>query len=74
MISTGTGIAPFISFMQEYHFRQTTNLNINDLTLFFGSKNRDSDFIYEEEIYKRLQDKILKSLHLAFSRDQVKNY
>ena len=54
MISTGTGIAPFISFMQEYYFRQTTNLKINDLTLFFGSKNRDSDFIFEEEIYKRL--------------------
>ena len=69
MISTGTGVAPFISFLQHY---SSHNQDINHLILFFGSKNRNSDFIYEQELNQFKDNKILQNLHLAFSRDQVK--
>jgi sulfite reductase alpha subunit-like flavoprotein len=74
MIATGTGIAPFISFFQEYYHRKSLNYDVNDLTLFFGSKNRDYDYIYEEELNKFQQHSILTNIYLAFSRDSVYIY
>lgn len=63
MIGPGTGIAPFRAFLQERHFHGATGKH----WLFFGERNRASDFFYEEEwkIYQNLR------LHTAFSRDQA---
>jgi sulfite reductase alpha subunit-like flavoprotein len=71
MFSTGTGVAPFISFLQETEYRKNLQKEINELILFFGSKNRESDFIYEEEILNWKEKEILSGLYLAFSRDSV---
>lgn len=71
MISTGTGIAPFISFFQEFETRKKNQLNINRNYLFFGSRNRDSDFIYENDLINWQTQKIISELFLSFSRDQV---
>lgn len=65
-ICTGTGIAPFISFFQEF----SHNSHNGELTLLFGSKNKNYDFIYEEEINLFLEKQIIKKLYTAFSRDQ----
>jgi sulfite reductase (NADPH) flavoprotein alpha-component len=72
MFSTGTGVAPFISFLQETEYRKNLQKDTNELILFFGSKNRDCDFIYEEEILSWKENGLLSGLYLAFSRDSVK--
>lgn len=62
MIGPGTGVAPFRAFIQE---RAQSSASGNHW-LFFGERNRSSDFFYEEE-WKSHQN--LK-LDAAFSRDQ----
>lgn len=80
MICTGTGIAPYISFLQEFKYRSTTSSNtdknstINPNTLIFGSRNRHFDFIYEEDLREFNKTDILNSIHSCFSRDQDRKY
>ncbi|MCF7806132.1 MAG: sulfite reductase [Simkaniaceae bacterium] len=65
MIGPGTGIAPYRAFLQERsHFRSTGNH-----WLFFGDRNRQSDFYYEDFFTDFKKTHLLK-LSLAFSRDQ----
>lgn len=63
MIGPGTGIAPFRAFMQErqYHGAKGNHW------LFFGERNRESDFFYEHEWNNHENLKV----HTAFSRDQA---
>jgi len=42
------------------------------IDLFFGNRNKDQDFLYEEELKRLKTDGVLSSLHTAFSRDQEK--
>ena len=66
MICTGSGIAPFISFLQELDKRNEKGYQTY---LIFGSKNKQSDFIFEDEL-KQYQNKgVLTELNEAFSRD-----
>lgn len=65
MIGPGTGIAPFRSFLQERIAQRATGTH----WLFFGERNRHTDFYYEEEWNHYVQEGLLK-LSLAFSRDQ----
>jgi len=39
--------------------------------LYFGCKNKNIDYIYEDEISDYSARKVITSLHLAFSRDQA---
>lgn len=66
MMCTGTGIAPFISFLQEMNF---IGKQPYETYLIFGSKNRKSDFIFESELNEYKNKKVLTELHGAFSRD-----
>lgn len=62
MIGAGTGIAPYLGFLQQKRQAETH--------LFFGERYRDKDFIYQE-LLEELQNKgHLTQLHTAFSRDQ----
>ena len=64
MIGPGTGVAPFRAFIQE-----RVQQNIFDNWLFFGERQKNLDFYYEEEFMQlSLQQKL--KLSLAFSRDQ----
>jgi sulfite reductase (NADPH) flavoprotein alpha-component len=64
MIGPGTGVAPFRAFIQE-----RIEQNANDNWLFFGERNRDFDFYYQDEFIELEKNNKLK-LSLAFSRDQ----
>ncbi len=66
MIGAGTGIAPFRSFLQE---REAQGLKGNTW-LFFGEQRFYSDFLYQLEWQKYVQDGVLENISLAFSRDQ----
>lgn len=78
MICTGTGIAPFISFFQEFQHLMTDKgydcSNINHNVLIFGSKNKQYDFIYEQEIGDYSKKSIIKQVFTAFSRDQESKF
>lgn len=67
MVGPGTGIAPFRAFLEERQARKASGNN----WLFFGDRNRDTDFIYQDEIEALQSEGVLTRLDLAFSRDQA---
>jgi sulfite reductase (NADPH) flavoprotein alpha-component len=66
MIGAGTGIAPFISLLQEREANNATGKN----WLIFGERHRNYDFYFKDFILD-LEKKNMLSLDLAFSRDQA---
>jgi sulfite reductase (NADPH) flavoprotein alpha-component len=66
MVGPGTGVAPFRAFLEERRELGATGKN----WLFFGERNRASDFFYAEQLFGYYKDGFLTHLDLAFSRDQ----
>ncbi|MCT9009451.1 bifunctional nitrate reductase/sulfite reductase flavoprotein subunit alpha [Streptomyces rhizosphaerihabitans] len=66
MVGPGTGIAPFIGFLDERRALGHRAPN----WLFFGEQHRATDFYYEDELTALLADGTLTRLDTAFSRDQ----
>ncbi|MEW2044678.1 molybdopterin-dependent oxidoreductase [Streptomyces sp. NPDC005476] len=66
MVGPGTGVAPFVGFLEERRARGHRAPN----WLFFGEQHRASDFYYEEELTGLRDDGTLARLDTAFSRDQ----
>lgn len=67
MVGPGTGIAPFIAFLQE---RQATGAHGKNW-LFFGEQRAAYDFYYQEELQALQKANVLTRLDTAFSRDQA---
>jgi sulfite reductase (NADPH) flavoprotein alpha-component len=67
MVGPGTGIAPFRAFLQEREVLGAPGKS----WLFFGDRNRTTDFLYEEEIDAWRGKGVLHRLDTAFSRDQA---
>lgn len=67
LIGPGTGVAPFRAFLQERMALQAAGKN----WLFYGERNRASDFYYGEFLLELEKQGRLR-LDLAFSRDQAK--
>jgi sulfite reductase alpha subunit-like flavoprotein len=72
LCATGTGIAPYIGFLQELEHKKKLGETFNKVFLYFGTKNKNFDFIFEEELTNWLNQGIIDKLFLAFSRDQEK--
>ncbi|MFJ7965317.1 molybdopterin-dependent oxidoreductase [Streptomyces sp. NPDC096324] len=66
MVGPGTGIAPFMGFLNERRALGHRAPN----WLFFGEQHRATDFYYEDELDAFLADGTLSRLDTAFSRDQ----
>ena len=66
MIGAGTGVAPFIGFLEERRARGDGGRN----WLFFGEQRRSTDHYYANELDAFRADGVLHHLDLAFSRDQ----
>jgi NADPH-dependent sulfite reductase flavoprotein alpha-component len=66
MVGPGTGIAPFLGFLDERRARGHRAPN----WLFFGEQHRATDFYYRDDLAARLADGSLARLDTAFSRDQ----
>jgi sulfite reductase (NADPH) flavoprotein alpha-component len=64
LIGPGTGIAPFRAFLQERLAKQAKGKN----WLFFGERNRATDFYYED-FWLSLEHQGRLRLDCAFSRD-----
>jgi sulfite reductase (NADPH) flavoprotein alpha-component len=67
MVGPGTGVAPYRAFMQERLAKNAQGKN----WLFFGERNRKTDYFYEEDWTQWTSQGNLKT-DLAFSRDQPK--
>ncbi|MEW1824302.1 bifunctional nitrate reductase/sulfite reductase flavoprotein subunit alpha [Streptomyces sp. NPDC088196] len=66
MVGPGTGVAPFVGFLQERRALGHSAPN----WLFFGEQHRATDFYYEEELAGLSDEGALARLDTAFSRDQ----
>ena len=65
MVGPGTGIAPFIAFLQEREATNATGKN----WLFFGDQHEACDFLYESDLKAYHESGLLTRLDVAFSRD-----
>lgn len=68
MLAAGTGIAPFIGFMQE-----RAQQNSGDNILFFGEKTQQNHFLCRQQLERWVAQQQL-TLHTAFSRDQQQKF
>ncbi len=66
MVGPGTGVAPFLGFLEERFARGARGRN----WLFFGEQRRATDFYHREKLELLHGDGFLTRLDLAFSRDQ----
>ncbi|XP_075864045.1 methionine synthase reductase [Microcebus murinus] len=71
MVGPGTGIAPFIGFLQhrEKLQEQHPDGNFGAMWLFFGCRHKDRDYLFREELRHFLKQGILTHLKVCFSRD-----
>lgn len=67
MIGSGTGVAPFRSFVHQRNYNGDTGRN----WLFFGNPHQRTDFLYQTEWQEFLSSGVLSDISLAFSRDQA---
>eukprot|EP00803_Ostreobium_quekettii_P006467 evm.model.scf_808.6 EVM.evm.TU.scf_808.6 scf_808:25755-30501(-) len=69
MIGPGTGVTPFLGFLQERRARrQAGGEQSAPCWLFFGCRQPTEDFLYEDELKDFLEEKTLNRLEVAFSR------
>ncbi|KAI8714828.1 hypothetical protein NCS52_01203700 [Fusarium sp. LHS14.1] len=73
MIGPGTGVAPFRGFVRERIEQKRQVQGIGTLTLFYGCRTADEDFLYKDE-WKAYQDELGDKfqMHVAFSRQTEK--
>lgn len=64
LISNGTGIAPFLGMIHE-------NTKCIKTHLFWGGRNKSSYNLYRDLVTKAIQNKQLKSLNIAYSREST---
>ncbi|XP_064452947.1 methionine synthase reductase isoform X4 [Mirounga angustirostris] len=71
MVGPGTGIAPFIGFLQhrEKLQEQHPDGHFGAMWLFFGCRHKDRDYLFREELRHFHQRGILTHLKVSFSRD-----
>ncbi|MBL8739482.1 MAG: NADPH-dependent assimilatory sulfite reductase flavoprotein subunit, partial [Myxococcales bacterium] len=67
MIGPGTGVAPFRAFLQERRAQKASGKS----WLFFGVRNRATDYLYESDWQSFQKDGVLTRIDVAFSRDQA---
>ncbi|MBH0777309.1 bifunctional nitrate reductase/sulfite reductase flavoprotein subunit alpha [Nocardia bovistercoris] len=66
MVGPGTGVAPFVGFLQHRAARGDSGRN----WLFFGEQHEATDFYYRDELDTLREQGVLTRLDVAFSRDQ----
>ena len=72
MVGPGTGIAPFIGFLEDkIHLNTETK---GESHLYFGCRMPDSDYIFKTCLENSEKQGHLSKLHLAFSRAENNSY
>ncbi|KAF4791042.1 NADPH--cytochrome P450 reductase [Turdus rufiventris] len=71
MIGPGTGIAPFIGFIQERAWLKQQGKEVGETVLYYGCRHEREDYLYREELARFQKEGVLTQLNVAFSRDQA---
>ncbi|KAH9509802.1 hypothetical protein Btru_045236 [Bulinus truncatus] len=72
MIGPGTGVAPFVGFLQQRYIKRQKLSNgelYGETWLFFGCRNKEKDFLFREELIEFESNGTLTKLNVTFSRD-----
>ncbi|GAA6217421.1 methionine synthase reductase isoform X1 [Lates japonicus] len=71
MVGPGTGVAPFIGFLQQRENERQENPEavFGETWLFFGCRHRDRDYLFREELEGFVCSGTLSHLKVCFSRD-----
>ncbi|XP_062377220.1 methionine synthase reductase [Sardina pilchardus] len=71
MVGPGTGVAPFIGFLQQREKERVNNPDgcFGETWLFFGCRHKDRDFLFREELERFVASGTLTHLKVSFSRD-----
>ncbi|XP_035474971.1 methionine synthase reductase [Scophthalmus maximus] len=71
MVGPGTGVAPFIGFLQQREEARQENPEavFGETWLFFGCRHRDGDYLFREELEGFVSRGVLNHLEVCFSRD-----
>ncbi|XP_027467134.1 NADPH--cytochrome P450 reductase isoform X1 [Zalophus californianus] len=70
LVGPGTGVAPFIGFIQERAWLRRQGKEVGETLLYYGCRRSDEDYLYREELAGLHQDGSLTQLNVAFSREQ----
>ncbi|MEM9154533.1 MAG: sulfite reductase flavoprotein subunit alpha [Cyanobacteria bacterium P01_F01_bin.33] len=70
MIGEGTGIAPYIGFLQSLEHSSDQRHTM----LVFGQRQQSNDFLYQSKLTKWLEKGVLNMLKTAFSTDSEQHY
>ncbi|XDV47338.1 hypothetical protein PO909_017004 [Leuciscus waleckii] len=72
MVGPGTGVAPFIGFLQQREKEHEMNqeATFGETWLFFGCRHKDKDFLFREELERFVHNGTLSHLIACFSRDE----
>lgn len=70
MVGPGTGVVPFVGFMQDRELAQAAGKTLGEARLYFGCRQKDSDYIYRDEMASMSDKKIITSLNIGFSREK----
>lgn len=71
MVGPGTGLAPFVGFVQQKQAMRDSIPSFGEMHLYFGCRRRDEDFLFGEELQQAEKDGVLTNLQVAFSREQA---
>ncbi|KAJ2082129.1 hypothetical protein H4R24_001825 [Coemansia sp. RSA 988] len=76
MVGPGTGVAPFIGFLEQRADEiEKTHISVMHTLpstwLFFGCRSSTDDYLFRDQIEHHLDRKVLSRLSLCFSRDPV---
>ncbi|KAM9337183.1 methionine synthase reductase [Symphorus nematophorus] len=71
MVGPGTGVAPFIGFLQQREKQRQENpdATFGETWLFFGCRHRERDYLFREELEGFVSSGTLSHLKVSFSRD-----
>ena len=73
MIAAGSGIAPMRGFIQERALQKEAGRDVGKMTLFFGCRSPDDDFLYSKTDIEEWNKLELLEVRPAFSRDTEKS-
>ncbi|GFN94645.1 methionine synthase reductase-like [Plakobranchus ocellatus] len=73
MIGPGTGVAPFIGFLEERRIArqqlEEARNSYGETWLYFGCRNREKDYLFRDRLAEFEKDSTLTQLRVTFSRD-----
>ena len=73
MIAAGSGVAPMRGFIQERALQKEAGREVGKMTLFFGCRSPDDDFLYSKTDLEEWSKQGILEIRPAFSRDSEKS-